>query len=330
MNRKLLAILVVCMFFACVSLPSRTLFAQEQEKKVSIPEAIRQLKKTVVFIGEIHEEPNVPIPPDGVLVDIDPKKIQFLATGFLVSVQGICHLVTAKHVVNQFIVPESKDGKVAQRFNDDGMFIFYNRKDGKVGFRSIGYVKKIHSVNWIFHDDDKVDLAMIPFGISKEDDIRTMPDIMFLDTSKLQELYDVFFIAYQPGAQLQKRIAPIMRTGMISSINDDKTFYIDGFAFPGNSGSPVFLKYSVGRFSETGFDIGGDPLGGKFIGIVGEYIPYRDIAFSAQTKRPRVEFEENTGLSRVWSVNFLKHIEESPGFKQQLIEQQLKNKTPRK
>lgn len=155
MNRKSLAILAVCIFSVCVSLPSRTLFAQEQEKTISIPEFITQVKKTVVFIGEIHEEPNISIPPDGALLtDIDPKKIQFLATGFLVNVQGIIHLVTARHVVNRFIVTESKEGKVAQRFVDDGMFIFFNRKDGKVGFRSIGRVKKIHSVNWIFHDND--------------------------------------------------------------------------------------------------------------------------------------------------------------------------------
>lgn len=93
----------------------------------------------------------------------------------------------------------------------------------------------------------KVDLAIIPFGIREEDDIRTMPDIMFLDTSKLQELYDVFFIAYQPGAESQKRVVPVIRTGMISLINDDKTFYIDGFAFPGNSGK----KGDTSRISIT-------------------------------------------------------------------------------
>lgn len=320
MNRKILATLIVCIFLACTLLPPEKLSAQEQgQNKKGIPELLKQLKKTVVFIGEIHAEENNPAPLQGTLLkDINPKEIQFIATGFLVNVQGICHLVTAKHVVNNFIVTETKSDKAVRRFIDDKMFIFFNRKDGKIGFRSIGYAKKTESVKWIFHDDEKVDLAVIPFAVSADDDVVTMPDIMFLDTSKLQEIYDVFFIAYQPGAESQKRIAPVMRTGMISLINDDKTFYFDGFAFPGNSGSPVFFKPAAVRFGQSGFDIGSDNLGGKFIGIVGEYVPYREVAISAQTKRPRVIFEEHTGLSRVWSANFLRDIEDSVAFKQQL------------
>jgi len=101
-------------------------------------------------------------------------------------------------------------------------------------------------------------------------------------------------------------------------LNDDKTFYIDAFAFPGNSGSPVFLKPSPIRFDEGGISIGRDQLGGKFVGIIGEYLPYQEIAISTQTGRPRVVFEENTGLSKVWSVTFIKQIVKADTFKQQL------------
>lgn len=59
-------------------------------------------------------------------------------------------------------------------------------------------------------------------------------------------------------------------------------------------------------------------MGGKFIGIIGEYLPYQEVAISTQTGRKRVVFEENTGLSRVWSVNFIREIVESNTFKQQL------------
>ena len=59
-------------------------------------------------------------------------------------------------------------------------------------------------------------------------------------------------------------------------------------------------------------------MGGKFIGIIGEYLPYQEVAISTKTGRPRVVFEENTGLSRVWSVNFIREIVESNTFKQQL------------
>ena len=44
---------------------------------------IDEIKKTVVFLGKITEK----------------NEIQLYATGFLVAIQGIFHLATAKHVV---------------------------------------------------------------------------------------------------------------------------------------------------------------------------------------------------------------------------------------
>jgi len=255
---------------------------------------IDEIKKTVVFLGKINEK----------------REIQFHATGFIVSIKNIFHLVTAKHVV-----VDSRTGN----FIDSGMLAFFNLKDGKFGSRSLDWIKKNFAVNWIFNENKDVDIAIIPFGLDPEkDDVKTIPEELFLSTDRLFELYDVFFLSYQPGIYLQKRISPIIRNGTISLINDDKTFYIDAFAFPGNSGSPVFLKPSPIRFDEKGISIGGDQLGGKFIGIIGEYIPYQEVAISTQTGRPRVIFEENTGLSRVWSVLFIKEILDLDTFKEQL------------
>ncbi len=199
------------------------------------------------------------------------------------------------------------------------MLSFFNSKDGKIASRSIEEIKKNFSVDWIFYENKEVDIAIIPFGLdTQKDDVMTIPDNMFIPTERLFELYDVFFLSYQPGIEPQKRISPIIRTGTISLINDDKTFYINASAFPGNSGSPVFLKPSPIRFDEKGISIGSDELGGKFIGIIGEYIPYQEIAISTQTGRPRVIFEENTGLSRVWSVPFIEEILNLNIFKEQL------------
>ena len=69
-------------------------------------------------------------------------------------------------------------------------------------------------------------------------------------------------------------------------------------------------------------------MGGKFIGIIGEYLPYKEIAVSVQTGRPRVVFEENTGLSRVWSVEYLNEIIESDAFKDQI--ENIKKSLPQK
>jgi len=41
------------------------------------------------------------------------------------------------------------------------------------------------------------------------------------------------------------------------------------------------------------------------IGIVKSYISFQDIAISQQTKRPRIIFEENSGLASVVPVDFI-------------------------
>jgi hypothetical protein len=46
----------------------------------------------------------------------------------------------------------------------------------------------------------------------------------------------------------------------------------------------------------------------NFVGLVVEYMPYYGAEFSDQAGHVRVIFEENTGLSRVWSVSFLNEI----------------------
>lgn len=254
---------------------------------------IEQIKKSIVFLGKINEK----------------KEIQYYATGFLVDVQNVFHLVTAKHVV------VDKNGNLI----DNETLVFFNLKDGRIASRSIAEIKKNFAVNWIFHENKDVDIAIIPFGLDPQnDDVKTIPDNMYLPTDRLFELYDIFFLSYQPGIEPQKRISPVIRNGTVSLINEGGTFYIDGSAFPGNSGSPVFLKPSPIRFDDVGnISIGGDPLSGKFIGIISGYLPYQEVAVSTQTGHPRVIFEENTGLSKVWSCTYIREIAKSDIFKQQ-------------
>src|SRR5947209_17525364 len=65
--------------------------------------------------------------------------------------------------------------------------------------------------------------------------------------------------------------------------------------FPGNSGGPIFYMPTV--------SVSGPVLSSAFlnnprlIGVVSSYLPYVDVAISAQTKRPRITFEENSGLA---------------------------------
>jgi hypothetical protein len=67
---------------------------------------------------------------------------------------------------------------------------------------------------------------------------------------------------------------------------------VDAFIFPGNSGGPVMRQCA------------GAPAGEIcLIGMVKGYLPYSDVASSRQTGRPRVTFEENSGLAVVIPVD---------------------------
>ncbi|MFA5500027.1 MAG: serine protease [Candidatus Omnitrophota bacterium] len=294
---KIVKIFCVISIIALLNLPHSHAQEKAADEKGQAPgmfEIVQDAKKTIIFIGTVEGK----------------DKITFYATGFLVQVQGYYHLLTAKHVI-----ADRNTGKL----KDEDMYAFFNLKDGRMAARKIKELKKVSNADWIFHENAQVDIAILPFPIDLQtDDVKFVPENLFTSPDKIFELYDVFFLSYQPAGEFETKISPIFRVGAISSINDDKTFYVDAFAFPGNSGSPVFLKPSPIRFYKGGITMGKDFLGGTFIGIIGEYIPYQEVAVSAQTGRPRVMFEENTGLSKVWSVDYIKQILDSDSFKEQL------------
>ena len=149
--------------------------------------------------------------------------------------------------------------------------------------------------------------------------MRTGPDedVRAIDVNKMKsveqifETDDVVFLSYQPGTAEFLKINPIIRKGIVSQIKNDNTFLIDGSAYPGNSGSPLFHKST--SLTKTTSEVPPNELP-KIIGIVGAYIPYQDKAISTQTKRTRIIFEENTGLSICWPTNFIVEIIESKNF----------------
>lgn len=245
----------------------------------------------MVFLGKAGNSNKVPVLPT--------------ATGFLVNIDGVFHLVTAKHVIYN---------SDTDKIQDDNFVMFFNGKDGEIQARKLSDVKNRFKCDWIFHKDRSVDVAIIPSGYMPEiDDVSFISKTIFQGADQLHETFEIFFLSYEPGIKIGKRVRPIFRTGIISSMNEDKTFYIDAPAFPGNSGSPVFLSPSL-LFDKSLTTIGG----GKFIGIVGEYLSYQDIAYSRQTGLPRVVFQENKDLSRVWSVSYLNEIIEYTEFQDQV------------
>lgn len=256
---------------------------------------LNDIKKAVVFLG----------------VEDERGRPHFVGTGVLLSVKDILHVATARHVVQ----PPMAHNLSRQ------LVIFFNTKDGHLGRRSVEDIQKLLGVDWIFHPDPHVDLAMIPFAMDpKRDDVNSLAESLFLTADSLYETAAVFFMSYQPNSLEASRVTPVFRAGIVSQLGGDGTFLIDATAFPGNSGGPVFIRPEPVSFGQGGIRLGISKLSGRFIGIVGEYITYHEWAFSLQTQRRRVLFEENTGLSRVWSVDYILEIIRSPAFRRQLRE----------
>jgi hypothetical protein len=95
----------------------------------------------------------------------------------------------------------------------------------------------------------------------------------------------------------------VVRQGAIARIRDSiagtvKQFLIDATVFPGNSGGPVVTRPEITSIKGT------KPLHeANLIGVVASYLPYQDIAISTQTRRPRIIFEENSGLTSVVPID---------------------------
>lgn len=251
-------------------------------------ELISQIKESTVFLGFMRN--NEPL---------------FSGTGFLIQVDDVFYVTTARHVVEE---------------NYQQMFIFLNNKNFGVNYKPIMEILN-QGLSWKKHGSNNVDIALLPFPLMPQlDKAKFIPHNLFInDISEIQELVDLFFLSFQPGINEIKdenAINPIIRKGVISRINYDKTFFMDGFAFPGNSGSPVFLLPTPVKIKNNSIQIGG-PVEIKLAGVIGAYVPYRDEAISRQTGEVRAIFTENTGIALVHSTALLQEIIKSDDFQEQ-------------
>ncbi|MFZ6034727.1 MAG: S1 family peptidase [Patescibacteria group bacterium] len=251
---------------------------------------INRIKESIVFLGFI-----------------DNGREKIVGTGFLIKIEEIFHLVTAKHVV------ENKY---------DDLCVFLNSKQfNKAVIKPLRLIYK-DNLNWIRHPNPNIDIAILPFLLGSDDKVTFISsELISKSLTDTHELSDVFYLSYQPGINNFKKdgnVNPIIRKGIISRVNNDDTFFIDGTAFPGNSGSPVFLFPTPIRIEDNKVMIGG-PMRIQLLGVMGAYISYQDIAISQQTKKPKIIFEENTGISLIYSTKSLIEVTETDEFKKQIV-----------
>ncbi len=258
---------------------------------------------SVVAIG--HKE-TIPGPNPG------PPQVKWVpeASGFLygdfISKQGdqslyTIYLVTNRHVILDHIAAAA--GPLSIRFN--------LQSPGSAREYDVPLNDEHGKPTWHAHPDSDVDLAVIKINGNflkeqgaKYDFFRSESNLLTREKAKeigLSEGNGIFVLGFPLGLVDGMQDYVIVRQGAIARIRDRldspmvKFFLIDSFMFPGSSGSPVVLK------PETVFILGTRPpiTQSYLVGVVQGFVSYIDTAVSTQTKRPRVTFEENSGLARV-------------------------------
>jgi hypothetical protein len=168
---------------------------------------------------------------------------------------------------------------------------------------------------WFTHPDAGVDVAVMPinFDLLQQSEMQVAyfqgdqhsATIDALNALGVTEGDFAYVLGFPMGLVGEYRNAVIVRSGTLARVRDllarsSKIFLVDAFVFPGNSGGPVVLKPEALAIEGTK-----PQIAPYLIGIVQAYVPYQDVAVSLQTGRPRVIFEENTGLAAVHPVDFI-------------------------
>jgi len=207
-------------------------------------------------------------------------------------------LVTNRHVLQN-------QARIIMRFNP---------QNGQAATDFPAILKKPKGeILWTGHPNKAIDVGIVSinlgaiekagmkYGVFKSDtDILLKQQMQELQVSEGDFLY---VLGFPMGMMPSDRQHVLVRSGIIARIRDlyenrSSSYVVDSFVFPGNSGGPVVYKPEVVSIHGT------TPIKrAALIGIVKSYIPFRDVAISQQTKRPRVIFEENSGLANVETVD---------------------------
>ncbi|HUT24563.1 MAG TPA: serine protease [Sumerlaeia bacterium] len=241
-------------------------FADEDEGKMT--EGIeQQWLKTIVSVEQIPEKG-------------DPIAI---GTAFLVGTKNQhVLLVTAKHVI------ANETGQLRPNLG-----YRFNLKSDKAALFPESDMLKHAPANWFLSATHDVACRFIAFPL--DSDILTIPTEMFLPTTRTQPGAPALVPGFPLGLRSPEHANPIVRRGIVARV-DSSNFILDAFVYPGNSGSPILyvptIQVSGGLKSPFINRV-------RLIGLVSNTISYIDVAVSQHTQRPRVTFEENSGLCNI-------------------------------
>lgn len=169
---------------------------------------------------------------------------------------------------------------------------------------------------WFPHPNQSVDIAIVPINTSALEEKKIkfgafLSNSHVLERKKaidagISEGDGAYILGFPMGLVGNHRNYVIVRQGTIARVRDylsgaSNEILIDATIFPGNSGGPVITRPEILSIEGTK-----SQNAAYLIGVVQGYIPYRDVAISSQTKRPRVIFEENSSLASVVPFDYVR------------------------
>jgi S1-C subfamily serine protease len=210
------------------------------------------------------------------------------------------YLVTNKHVLK----------------NQTDIILRFNPQDDKPATDyPFKLIDKDSKNLWTGHPKDSIDVAVLAINAKhlQNEGMKFAffeSDAMVFTVDKLKEMETtegdyIFVLGFPMGLVAVDRQHVILRSGAIARIRDlfegrSTDFIVDALVFPGNSGGPVVVKPELVSIQGTKSN-----MNAGLIGVVKSYIPYQDVALSQQTGRPRIIFEDNSGLSLVEPADYI-------------------------
>lgn len=184
---------------------------------------------------------------------------------------------------------------------------------------TVSLLKDDGSSRWVGHPDPSIDVAVMPFAGQRLIDeagvrlgvFRDDANTLFRDGAielGLSEGDGVFVLGFPMGLVGGSRSFVIVRQGIIARVRDwlaaaSNEILVDASIFPGNSGGPVVLRPEMFAIEGT------KPITTAYlVGLVSGFLPWTDVAISAQTGHTRITFEENSGLAVVVPIDFVREL----------------------
>jgi hypothetical protein len=246
-----------------------------------------------------------------VLIELPNSKLS--GSGFFFADSNSFFLVTAKHVLFD-MKDNSLNDSIARLYNYP-----HNPERDQPNILMVSLLKLKNNNKYLISTQDICAFEIGTFTIAKDSNyqyINYSPYVDKLGPSTFVGLYgrntftlyesvrastDLFIFGYPSSLSSERQFdphRPLLRKGIISCKNDiSKTIIIDCPSYPGNSGGPVVIQ-----------QISSGAIKYNIIGIVSQYIPFKDYWQSVSNKRIVHEQSYNSGLSVVIPMDALLDI----------------------